>query len=372
MRSLQEGTWDYMIDGIVHIQTGYLQVHKTGYWEDRSIDKAFHPDSVNKYIHNVSSTSFNGLMPRTEQYALAAAGNKSRGILVIGIDPILENEFGELSDKIIEGGYLDHNENGVMVAKGLADILGLNVGDSLILLGQGYRGVSAAGLYPITGILEFGNPELNKLLVYMTIGEAGVLFGTDDLLTTQIVRINNPRQVRSIQYNLKEILPAKYEVIDYKTMLPDLMQAKELDRVGAWMIAAILYLIIFFGLFGTILMMLKEREYEFGVLQAIGMSTWKMFQMVWLELLFLGFIGVILGSLVSVPIVYYLNVDPIKLKGELADAYAQFGVEPVLPTAFYPSIFFSQILVVGVIVMILSIYPFYKIKRLVVTEALRG
>ena len=38
MRSFQEGMYEMMIDNMVSISTGHLQVHKEGYWEDRSID----------------------------------------------------------------------------------------------------------------------------------------------------------------------------------------------------------------------------------------------------------------------------------------------------------------------------------------------
>ena len=40
--SIQKGTWDHMIDSIVHYHYGYIQVHQSGYWEDKIIDNAFH------------------------------------------------------------------------------------------------------------------------------------------------------------------------------------------------------------------------------------------------------------------------------------------------------------------------------------------
>ena len=38
MRSMQKGTYAYMIDSAVSQQTGYLQVQDTSYWEKRSVD----------------------------------------------------------------------------------------------------------------------------------------------------------------------------------------------------------------------------------------------------------------------------------------------------------------------------------------------
>ena len=41
--------------------------------------------------------------------------------------------------------------------------------------------------------------------------------------------------------------------------------------------AFILYVIVVFGMFGTVLMMTEERKYEFGVLISIGMSRIRLF-----------------------------------------------------------------------------------------------
>ena len=40
MRSMQEGSYDYMIDASVSMYTGYIQIHAKDYWEKRSIDKS--------------------------------------------------------------------------------------------------------------------------------------------------------------------------------------------------------------------------------------------------------------------------------------------------------------------------------------------
>ncbi|MHA1703306.1 MAG: ABC transporter permease, partial [Promethearchaeota archaeon] len=40
-RSMQIGSYTNMIDNTVKLSTGYIQVHKFGYWENKSIDKTF-------------------------------------------------------------------------------------------------------------------------------------------------------------------------------------------------------------------------------------------------------------------------------------------------------------------------------------------
>ena len=59
--------------------------------------------------------------------------------------------------------------------------------------------------------------------------------------------------------------------------------------------AFILYVIVCFGIFGTVLMMTEERMYEFGVLLSIGMNRIKLYLIILLETIMLSSIGVIIG-----------------------------------------------------------------------------
>jgi ABC-type antimicrobial peptide transport system permease subunit len=121
-------------------------------------------------------------------------------------------------------------------------------------------------------------------------------------------------------------------------------------------------------------MMTKEREYEFGVLTAIGMRRWKLFSVIWWETVLVGFVGSIVGILISVPINYYYHKNPIDMAvmGEEAVAtYEKFGIEPVLPFAFEFSIFFYQALIIFFVTTILALYPYWKIKTLFPVEAMR-
>ena len=55
--------------------------------------------------------------------------------------------------------------------KDFATKLSLSVGDTLLLLGQGYHAASAYGKYPIAAIVDMGSPELSKSLVYLPLNE---------------------------------------------------------------------------------------------------------------------------------------------------------------------------------------------------------
>jgi ABC-type antimicrobial peptide transport system permease subunit len=130
-------------------------------------------------------------------------------------------------------------------------------------------------------------------------------------------------------------------------------------------------LIVSFGIFGVILMMTKERQHEFGVLLSIGMKRHQLALITWLETLFLGVLGVLIGIGVSYGLMYYLSVNPIVVTGDMAATYAKFGIEPLLPASVDADLFYKQALIVGVITTLMALYPCLSIWRMQPVDAMR-
>jgi len=137
-------------------------------------------------------------------------------------------------------------------------------------------------------------------------------------------------------------------------------------------VTGMLYFIISFGLFGTILMMLSERKKEFGVLIAIGMSKPRLGFLVFLENIFLAIIGTIIGFLVALPIVYYFYYFPIELSGSEAEGMIKVGFEPVLRISVDIGIFIWQAAIVLFMSTLFSLYPILKIYSINENKAIRS
>lgn len=371
MESIQKGAWNNMISNVVNYYFGYAQIHQKGYWEEQSIDKAFPlVDSLRQLEGSINGIG--AVLPRLESFGLASTGDQTMGVLIVGIEPEKENQMTGLKDRITEGSYLSADESAVLVAEGVADNLQLGLGDTLVLISQGYHGINAAGKYPIKGLVHFGSPELNKQMVYFPLQEAQWFYGAEGMVTSLALKIDDQDEIQPVVKAVKAALPGDaYEVMDWQELLPDLVQAKALDSAGNYVVYFILYLIIAFGIFGTILMMTKEREYEFGILVSIGMRRMKLAGTVWLEVVILGLLGALAGIIASIPVVLYFHRNPIRFSGEYAKSMEKFGFEPIFPAEFNPEIFATQAIVVLVITSLLALYAIWKIRRLKPVEAMR-
>lgn len=358
--SLQDGVFNNLVKNIVSFYTGYIQVHKKGYWDEQVLDNSFRATGrITKEL--LRNKNISAVTPRLESFALISSGNITKGGLVVGIDPLKENNVTLLKQKLVLGRYLSDKDRQVLVAQGLANRLKLAVNDTVILLGQGYHGTMAAAKYPVKGIVKFGSPDLNERILFMPITTAMDFYGADSMATTYILSLRNVTGLQATASSVRAALGPAYETMTWEQMMPEVKQHIQTDTNSMKYIQGILYLLIGFGIFGTQLMVMVERKYEMGMLIAVGMEKSRLAGLIMLESIFTVVTGCILGIMVSVPVVYYLNRHPLRMGGETARAYEKFGFEAIFPTSTDASNFITQGLIVMTVGLILSLYPIYKI-----------
>ena len=371
MRSLQLGSYERMIENAARFYTGYIQVHKNGYWDEKIIDNSFTYDKqLIKTIESIKGVE--SAVPRVESFALASFGLKIKGSLIIGIDPEKENSLTRVKDKIVDGEYLADDDKAAMVAQGLAEYLNIGVGDTLVLIGQGYHGANAAELYVIKGIMKFPVPEQNKQTVYIPIKESQSFFAMDDMITSISLVVDKAKNVDRIVADISTNIDAEaLEVMGWRDMMPDLVQGIEIDNISGQVMLWILYAVIGFGMFGTFLMMTAERMYEFGVMMSVGMKRVKMQFIIFLEMGMMASVGVLIGIAISLPILIYYYNNPVFMSGEAADAIEAFGVEAAYFFSLQPQLFYNQAWAILFMALVLSFYPLYVIHKLKPVEAMR-
>jgi ABC-type antimicrobial peptide transport system permease subunit len=161
-----------------------------------------------------------------------------------------------------------------------------------------------------------------------------------------------------------QAISSDLEVMTWEEMMPDIQKHIEIDSANMMYVQLFLYVLISFGIFGTLLIMMAERKYEFGMLMAIGMKKSNISMLLAMESILNVLVSCLFGLLVSIPIVYYFHIHPIRISGSAASAYEQFGFEPIFPTSTDPQNFMIQALIVLVIGFLLSLYPIFKIYKM--------
>jgi len=242
-------------------------------------------------------------------------------------------------------------------------------------MGQGYHGVSATGIFPVRGIIKLPSPGLDSRLVIMTIPAAQQLFDADGKITSLVINLKDRsgRTITKARNKINALLPdTNTSARTWYELNEVLYQQMRGDSQSGKLMLLILYFIIFFGIFGTVLMMISERRREFGVLVAIGMRKGKLKRIVIIEMVMLGIIGLITGLLAGTPLITYFNHNPVIIKGDLGKMMEDWGYDAMMPTAPVGSYFYWQVVIVILMILLAAIYPLRKIGKLKETEALKS
>jgi ABC-type lipoprotein release transport system permease subunit len=437
MRSFQLGAYDRMFKNVIESYSGYLQLQHEDYFDDPIIDNSFEIDTaiINeiKKDRNVKD-----VVPRLESFALAASGSHTQGVIVLGIDPEGEDKVLNVSKKLVKyklsseaikelkndsipartkklldvfsndayssearlmldlgisdkdsasvlplirkhasfrNAFLRGREaDEVVIGDGLSDYLKAGVGDTIVLMGQGYHGTTAAGKYMVRGIIKLPAPDIDNVIVYIPIETAREMYAAPGMATSAVISLksNEDDDILQTGNRLKKIISDPMIIKTWQELNALMVNQMEADNRSGMIIIAVLYMVIAFGVFGTVLMMMAERRREFGMLVSIGMKKRKLAKVLSLEMLFTGFLGVITGVAASLPIVFYGHYHPLRFTGEFARMYEDYGFEPVMPTMLPQTFYLSQTVIVLIILMIAIAFSTRKIFRMNVINALRA
>lgn len=370
MHAFQKGVFDHLIRQVVGAYTGHIQVHQAGYWDEQVIDNIF-PFTVETARVLDEHPDLAGYAARLETFLLASTGTTTKGCMLIGTDPVREQTLMQLESKLTAGNYFAPGDTAVILAEGLATRLQLGPGDTIVLLGQGYHGAMAAGKFPVAGTVHLPSPEMNQQLVFMPLLATQSFLDAPGMLSTLALNLRRPEGMSDLQADLRQRLSPDLEILTWEELLPEITDHIKADRNSSYIFSGILYLIIGFGFFGTVMMMTAERRYEFGMLTAIGMSRLRLGLVLLGETVLLTLVGALLGILISLPGVWYFTRHPIRLTGQTAKAYTEFGFEPVLPATMSPEIFIVQTLIVALMALVVGLYPLWHIRRLDTLGAMR-
>lgn len=370
LKSLQTGSFDNMVDNMVKFTSGYVQIQSTDYKQTKSLNNSFEPDSslLSLLEHNEDVLIYT---PRLESFALAASEEQSFGTAVFGVRSENEEEISNFSQWIVEGAYLTASDNGIIIGELLAKNLDVVPGDTLALIGQGYHGVQAAGLFPVQGLLRFPIPELNRQILYMDIETAQDFFQAPGLITSLVLMVDGPSMVEPVVAHLKAYNNPEVTTYSWEELQPQLVQLIAGKTSSGKIFIGILFILVGFGILGTFIMMVAERKRELGIMIAIGMQRIRLSSILFFESLLIGALGIFCSYLFCLPLIGYFVKNPIRIRGEMAKVWGDMGFEPVIMFSGAMEVFSGPAITIFIIAIIIAVYPIVSVIRMKTVDALR-
>ncbi|GMR03745.1 MAG: FtsX-like permease family protein [Gammaproteobacteria bacterium] len=371
--TIQLGSYDMIIDSSLRVFTGQLQVQKKGYLDKPSIRSAI-PAAREKAQHLRTAIGIEDISVRATGFALASSGSRSYGVPVVGVEPDYEARVSTIPRLIKEGHYfsgIDAQE--ALVGVKLAHNLKIKTGDELILLGTAMDGSVAATVLPVVGIFESGVPDLDRHMVQLPLATFQEVFSMGEAAHTIVIAAPDLSQLPRLKTEVAHLLPPDQSlvVLDWDQLIPGLKQLIQADWTTAWFIYIALILVVTFSILNTFLMSVLERTREFGIMLALGASPLRIGALVVLESMLLTLLGLAIGIILGGAITLYFYFEGFTFQ-TLQEVYAEYG----LPGVITPKLTFESIgtgpIVILFFVLLASLYPALRIRRLSAVEAMRA
>lgn len=372
MLSFQFGSYETMINTAVKVQTGHLHVEAKEYQDKQDMRLVIkNPKAVAKVIE--AAPGIEAFTARANAFALISSKERTYGALVVGIDPETEAKVSTLKKIIRQGEYLKPGDaEGALVGRLLARNLQVKVGDELTVLGQGRDGSIAAMVLKVRGIYASGIDEFDRSSIQMGLKSFQDNFSMQGTVHQMVAICYHLDDVAGAKAYIVSHLPPQTNpsltVLDWKQLMPGLLQGIEMDLVSGIIFYLILIVVVTFSILNTFVMSILERTHEFGVLLAIGAKPGRLSKLVIMESLAMTLLGVISGMIMGALITWYFQVNGVELGAE--NILSQFGIAGRL----YPRLSWLSLCVGPGVVMVMTLlaalYPTRRIWRLKPVEAI--
>jgi lipoprotein-releasing system permease protein len=221
-----------------------------------------------------------GVAPFIDGTGLLVANGRSSGVAFNGIDVEHEAAVSDLA-KYVSGGRMESLVNGsfgVLLGRGVAEHLGVAVGDSVTAVLPD-ASVSLVGLIPrqkkvkVLGIVNTQS-ELDQRSAYVALGDAARLFRRGTGVDGLNVRLSNLFDAAPAGSAVVAALGAeRVYAVTWMRMHGNLYRAIEFQRAMMFLLLSLLVGVAAFNLVSALIMVVNQRRGDVAVLRTLGGGT---------------------------------------------------------------------------------------------------
>jgi len=367
-----DGINEQMIDNSTSFVSGHLKIHRAGYHAEKSLYRAM-PDDKGLRDKLRSTPQVEAIASRVEDKAMLSGASKTRGVRVVGVDPVNEKKVTTIYKTIVQGRYLlTSDDDGILIGDKMAEVLNLGIGDEAVLVTQAVDGSIGAGRYRVVGIFDTGIDVMDSGYAFLTLPAAQDLYSLWGQATALVARLVDRQQSDLVAKELKTMLGPDYEVLGWRKLMPSMVQMVSFHEAVNIIVIIIVFVVVAVGIANTVLMSVLERTREFGVMMALGTSRPQIIGLVVLECIILGLVGLVVGLGAGVA----LNSGFASTGIDLSSYTAAMETMPGLSAVVYPVTHWQHVAQVGAIVFAISIlpaaYPAWRAASVEPVTAIRG
>jgi len=349
MTALMRGMVSQMVADGISVLPGHVQVHHPDYRDDPSIANLIAISDEELSEGFGSSADFLAWATRIRVPAVITSEYESRGVTLLGVDPLQERGLTFVDYDAVEGRFLESaDDTGVVIGRKLATTLNTRVGKRIVLMSQDPENEIADRGFRVVGLFDANVQAYEEAYVFAGKATTQKMLRVGDQVSELVVLGDDFRDVEAEYNKTVELIDGRAEVkrwIELDAYLGTMLSVMD-GFVLVWII--VIFLALSFGLVNTLVMAVFERVREIGLMLALGMRPIYILGQIIVESLLLLAIGLAIGTVLA-----WAAVQPMKDGVDLSivgEGMEMWGMSSVL----YPELLLSDVILANVVVLVLG------------------
>ncbi|WP_121630949.1 lipoprotein-releasing ABC transporter permease subunit [Tropicibacter alexandrii] len=238
--------------------------------------------------------------PLVKGQVMATAGNYNSGVEVFGITREDLSGLPRIVDAETGRGDLDRFDEGIAIGTGVAQTLGVGLGDKVKLISP--NGVKTAfGVsprvksYEVTWIFSAGRYDIDKTRIYMPFAEAQLYFNREGVADELEVLVSDPEEVERFTMPIAQAAGPGALVWTWQDSAGGFLRALQMEDNVMFVILSVLVLIATMNIVSGLIMLVKNKGRDIGILRTMGLTEGSVMRVFFICGSITGVIGTIVG-----------------------------------------------------------------------------
>ena len=232
-----------------------------------------------------------GVAPEVYGDVIATYGTKTMNLSVFGVDPERQVKVTTIGDDILEGGFprLRTTADGIILGKGVADVLGAKLDDN-ISLSSNTGGRTTAR---VVGIFRTGVTPVDYSRGYMYLNSVQTLVDKKNVVNEIVIRTDDYTRAEAYAAQIESL--CGYRTESWQESNANFLKIFSIQTLITYIITAALLVVAAFGVLNILIMAVLERVNDIAILKSIGLSRWDITVIYLYQGLLIGLIGSTVG-----------------------------------------------------------------------------
>ncbi len=252
--------------------------------------------------------------PVVKGQVLASANGRNVGVQVLGERLEDLRTLPLIAQPETKIGSLEDFESGVAIGTGVARSLGLDLGDRIKLTSP--EGVKTAfgtsprvNSYEVAYIFGVGRYDIDSVRVYLPLSEAQSYFNREGAVDEIEVSVVDPDSIDEISNDLRQVSGARALVWTWRDANGNFLQALKMEDNIMFIILSILVLIASMNIVSGLIMLVKNKGRDVGILRTIGLTEGSIMRIFFICGASIGVTGTVVGVILGC--LFAIYIDPI-------------------------------------------------------------